>query len=142
MWTYRTYLTCIRSLPTIAAVSVYMSHSHLPTHLPQMKELDAALSRVLQSSSELETDASPLTNTLTDTLKARQQLQVANSCSLGHSSLACQLLLHNKPHPLQPSQSLPCPVHHNMEVVVDVRKVVELRPSGSPPVCCGHILRF
>ena len=97
----------------------------------QMKELDAAHSGVLQISSGLETDGSPLKDTLTDTLMASQQSQVRG-----------QLFLCNKPCPLQPSQSLPCPTHNNMEVVVDVRKVVGSRPSGSPLVCCGRILCF
>lgn len=77
-----------------------------------MKELDAALSGVLQSRSELETDGSSLTDTLTDTLKARQQPQVGGQFETSFTSVSA--VSPQQPPPPAPRQiiALPRPPQH------------------------------
>ncbi len=77
-----------------------------------MKELDAALSGVLQSSSELETDGSPLTNTLTDTLKASQQSQVGGQFGTSFTSMSAVSPQQPPPPAAKPIIALPRPPQH------------------------------
>ena len=77
-----------------------------------MKELDAALSGVLQSSSELETDGSPLTNTLTDTLKASQQSQVGGQFGTSFTSMSAVSPQQPLPPAAKPIIALPRPPQH------------------------------
>ena len=77
-----------------------------------MKELDAALSGVLQSSSELETDGSPLKDTLTDTLKASQQSQVGGQFGTSFTSVSAVSPQQPPPPAAKPIIALPRPPQH------------------------------
>ena len=78
----------------------------------QMKELDAALSGVLQISSRLETDGSPLKDTLTDTLTASQQSQVRGQFGTSFTSVSAVSLQQALPPAAKPIIALPRPPQH------------------------------
>ena len=99
----------------------------------QLKELDAALSGVLQSSSELETDGS-LTDSLTDTLKASQPSQAVGQFETSFSSVSTVSSQQAPPPTAKPIIALPRPPHHGG----GRRRQKGGNASGLPLTCGAH----
>ena len=86
-----------------------------------MKELDAALSGILQISSGLETDGSPLKDTLTDTLTASQQSQVRGQFGTSFTNVSAVSLQQALPPAAKPIIALPHPPQHGGSGVASLR---------------------